>query len=367
MGDRFPLVDPILRSPRLKNLQEFELLSHDNSGRSCPIPQPVFGLLPTLKVLTIAAVCKVLNFPTEISCSLNFPHLEQLTLRNVNISESTLHGVLSACPVLEALVLDWNRGYCLLRICSKTLRSLGISNCWHSEEGRLQEVIVEHAPLLERLIPLALDNHDLVIRVIQAPKLKTLGYLTQRVATLQLGTMVFQKMTPVSLCYVMRTVKILALATASSLDFIIDYLKLFPCVEKLYIVLCAQGNFKNARHNVSLECLDLRLKTLQFINYIGNMSDVNFVRFFISNARVLESVKLFVRRDKCDTKWIATQHEKLWLSTRATKGIRFDFLASYRVGTYVYIKDINDLDTDDPFNKSLCRSCSNDDDDDDIL
>ncbi|TVU39645.1 hypothetical protein EJB05_13075, partial [Eragrostis curvula] len=180
--------------------------------------------------------------------------------------------------------------------------------------------------------------------------------------------MVFQKMTPVSLCSMMRTVKVLALETASSLDFIIDYLKLFPCVEKLYIVAFPQGDFKNnARRNVSLECLDLHLKTLQLINYKGNISDVNFVRFFISNARVLESLKLFVRRDKCDTKWIATQHEKLWLSTRATKGIRFEFVASYRACAYVYIRDINDLGTDDPFNKSLCRCCSKDYDDDDIL
>ncbi|TVU40240.1 hypothetical protein EJB05_13693, partial [Eragrostis curvula] len=337
-GRRSSFLDTILRSPRLNDLQEFELLYDENSGPSPPVPQPLFRFMPTLKALTIAAVCKVLNFPTEISSTLSFPHLEQLTLRSVNISEKALHGVLSRCPVLEALVLDWNRGYRLLCISSQTLRSLGISDCWKCEEGRLEEVI--------------------------APRLRTLGYLSKRIATFQLGTMVFQKMTPVSQCYVMRTVKILALATAPSLDFIIDYLKLFPCVEKLYIVAFSQGNFKNAQRSVSLECLDLHLKTLQLINYEGTMSDVNFIRFFVSNAKVLDYLKLFVRCDKCETKWIATQREKLWLNTRATKDIRCDFIANYRACAYVYIRDINDLGTDDPFNKTLCRCCSNDCDDD---
>ncbi|TVU40239.1 hypothetical protein EJB05_13692, partial [Eragrostis curvula] len=361
--DRSFFLDSILQSPRLNHLQEFEWLCKEICGPS-PVPQPVFRLMPTLKVLTIAAFRKVLTFPSEISSTLSFPHLEQLTLRGVNISERTLHDVLSRCPVLEALVLDWTRGYRLLRVSSQTLRSLGISDCRKCEDGRLEEVIVDHAPLLERLIPGSIHNDDLVIRIIQAPRLRTLGYLTERIATFQLGTMVFQKMTPVSQCYVMRTVKILALATAPSLDFIIDYLKLFPCVEKLYIVAFSQGDFKNAQRSVSLECLDLHLKTLQLTNYKGTMSDVNFIRFFVSNAKVLEYLKLFVRCDKCKTKWIATQREKLWLNTRATKDIQCDFIANYRARAYVYIRDINDLGTDDPFNKTLCRCCSNDGDDD---
>jgi len=42
---------------------------------------------------------------------------------------------------------------------------------------------------------------------------------------------------PVSLSNVMRAMKILALNTAPNLDVVIDFLKCFPCVEKLYIVV----------------------------------------------------------------------------------------------------------------------------------
>ncbi len=47
----------------------------------------------------------------------------------------------------------------------------------------------------------------------------------------------FQKLVPVSLSNVMCTVKILALDRAPDLDVVIDFLKCFPCVEKLYVVV----------------------------------------------------------------------------------------------------------------------------------
>lgn len=60
------------------------------------------------------------------------------------------------------------------------------------------------------------------------------------------------------------------------------------------------------------------------------MSQVNFIKFFISNARVLESLKFIVRRDNCDTKWTASQHRKLPLNSRsAARGVRFHFVANY--------------------------------------
>ncbi|KAF8690699.1 hypothetical protein HU200_041074 [Digitaria exilis] len=73
------------------------------------------------------------------------------------------------------------------------------------------------------------------LRVIHAPKLKALGYLSSEMPMLQLGNMVFKKLVPVSLSSVASTVKILALATRPNLDLVIRFLKCFPSVEKLYI------------------------------------------------------------------------------------------------------------------------------------
>jgi len=282
---------------------------------------------------------------------LNFPNLKELTLSTVNIMDSTIHCLLSQCPVLESLVLDGNRGCRRLQICSLSLRSLGVSDSHFSIKGKLEEVIIENAPLLERFTPRYIQHKGFVIRVIQAPKLKTLGYLSDTIYTLELGTMVFQKLVPVSLSNVMRAMKILALNTAPNLDVVIDFLKCFPCVEKLYIV----GNFKNVRRYISLECLDLHLKMVEFINYQGDLTDLNFIKFFVLNARVLECIKFVSRRDKCDAKWIKKQHQRLQLYSRASRGVTLDFQADYGACSLVHMKHICDLTKDDPFDRSFCR------------
>uniref|UniRef100_A0A0E0I3Y4 Uncharacterized protein n=1 Tax=Oryza nivara TaxID=4536 RepID=A0A0E0I3Y4_ORYNI len=318
--NHFPVVDSLLGSPRLDNLQEFELFYHYNCSCYPPVPRSVLRLSPTLCVLWISGTCDTLLFPMETAY---FPHLMQLTLSNHSPCSSV------TMPCLGELGAGWNRGCRRLRISSLTLRSLGVSNDTRKDE-KLEEVIVEDAPLLERLTPHTIWQGDFVIRVIQAPKLKTLGYLSHKITTLELGTMVFQKMVPVSLSNVMRSVKILALDTTPDLDVVIGFIKCFPCVEKLYIVAFNQGNLKNIRRNVSLECFDLHLKMVEFINYQGNMLDLNFIRFFVLNARVLECIKLVARRDKCEAKWIenkirsysfmAELHEELHLIFRLIMG-----------------------------------------------
>lgn len=110
------------------------------------------------------------------------------------MSERTLHSVLSVCSVLEILFPDNNTGHNRLHISALTLRSLGVSDTckWRKEEGRLEEVIRYNAPLLEKLIPRNVKNDGMVIQVIRAPKLKTPGYVSAKIATLELGTIVFK-------------------------------------------------------------------------------------------------------------------------------------------------------------------------------
>ncbi|CAL5089868.1 unnamed protein product [Urochloa decumbens] len=320
----------------------------------CPVLETLLldNIVCALRVLS---VCLETKIPSLTACMLNFPSLKQLSLVYVNISESALRGLLSRCPVLVTLLLDNICGARRVQISSRTLRSVGVSSCGYSSEAGLEELMIVDAPLLEMLIPRVPSNR-LVIRVIHAPRLRTLGYLHDDIPRLQLGTMHFQKMVLVRPSDAMRSVKILGLLTAPNLDFVTGLLKCFPCVEKLHIVSYTQMIHKNnAKSYAPLECLDQHLKQVQIINYEEKRSDVSFIKFFVLNARVLESMKFVVRRDKCGVKWVARQHNKLQVNDRASQAARFEFEADCSRGSssVVHMKHIHDLAMD-PFDRSLC-------------
>ena len=98
------------------------------------------------------------------------------------------------------------------------------------------------------------------VSVISAPKLKMLGRLTDKIGRFEFGATVFQVLViiyvPFSVCCaiilidpyaiqglhlirlatVMRSVRVLALLDSNlSLDVIINFMRCFPCLEKLYI------------------------------------------------------------------------------------------------------------------------------------
>ena len=116
---------------------------------------------------------------------LQFPQLRQLGLERVDISYTALNSIIAGCPVLEYLLIDM--GICFsppIRINSPSLRSIAMSSV---------NLIIEDAPSLQRL--LNLDAHGaLLVSVISAPKLETLGCLSDHcpVSKLVFGTTVIQ-------------------------------------------------------------------------------------------------------------------------------------------------------------------------------
>ncbi|CAO2210144.1 unnamed protein product [Urochloa humidicola] len=363
-SDGFPTIDGWLRSPALDGLRELELFYHaperyamsDSSGGPTPLPLPVLRFSPTLRVLYVSCDwCRIdIVVPSGAGAGageLEFPHLEQLTFKGVNIAEDTLHGILAGSPVLKSLMLHYNIGYRSLRNRSPTLRSVSMTDGHKLREGRVEEVVVEDAPVLERLIPDGLMYH-LDIRVVHAPRLKTLGYLYSRN---DISTRVFKGVDLVSPSNVLRNVKILALATGSHMNVVIDILQCFPCVEKLYIA--ASGGrwprFNVAQNYGPLECLDAHLKVLQVTNYKGKPSEVDLVRFFLFHAGGLESVKLVVGDVKDYHKWLATQQKKLRMHTRASQGARLAFEHDCWTSGRVPMKHIHNLALDDLFDISV--------------
>lgn len=95
------------------------------------------------------------------------------------------------------------------------------------------------------------------------------------------------------------------------------------------------------------------------INYHGTPRDVNFARFFLLNAKVLEHMEFATRksedRKKYISEWIAGQPVKLQLDNRASQGAQFNFTHASYYDDGIHIGHIHDLTVSDPFDRSLCR------------
>ncbi|GJN12236.1 hypothetical protein PR202_ga30530 [Eleusine coracana subsp. coracana] len=179
-----------LRSSTLDSLQELRFSYSSAAVEKPQMPPAALRFRSTLRVVHFGC-CK---FPDVAADQLGFPNLKHLKLRSVTISEDSLHAVLAGCPALNSVMLEFCYGFRRLRITSQSL------NCFSLHlyerpvtEILLQEVIVENAPCLERLLHCgSLADHGMRISVISAPTLKMIGRLTGRLGRLELGTTVFK-------------------------------------------------------------------------------------------------------------------------------------------------------------------------------
>jgi hypothetical protein len=151
------------------------------------LPPSVFRLAPALRVASFTR-CRL---PANLV--VDFPCLERLSLYSVTLTEEALCAVLSGCPALKSLLLEKNVGFECLRISSPTLRSIGF---YYSRAGKAQELVIDDTPSLDRLLLLDLDYGSppfrTTIRLVHAPKLKILGWVSKSMSQLHLGTTVFQ-------------------------------------------------------------------------------------------------------------------------------------------------------------------------------
>jgi len=178
LSDRATTVDSWLRSPALDNLQELDFWDDGIYGylrQFAPAPPPAsaFRFSGTLRVATFGK-CQL---PDGLVEGIHFPNLKQLGLEYVNISEGSLHAMISSCPVLECLLLHLSFGFSCLRISSSSLKSIGVGTNRYRNQPQLREIIIADAPCLERLLFLE-PYMSISVSVIAAPKLETLGFPT---------------------------------------------------------------------------------------------------------------------------------------------------------------------------------------------
>ncbi|WVZ61758.1 hypothetical protein U9M48_011579 [Paspalum notatum var. saurae] len=346
-------LDGWLGCPALTGLQDLVLQCALMGYNPAPLPASLLAhrFSSTLR----AASFGTCDFRGAGAGALRFPVLEQLTLSFATISESSLHALLAGCPVLQSLVLAFNRGFNRVRLVSACLRSIGVHAGW--SRYKLLQLVIEDAPCLERLLFLEdAPDKGLEIAVISAPRLGILGKLSDTSPILKFDTTEFQGSHLISTATVVHSVTVLALTNTNlSLDVIINFMRRFPCLEKLYIKASLAGG-KNAwrrKYKDLIGTLDIRLKKIVFINYRGgNTSHVNFAKFFLLNARALESMILKLDNANPSRACIETHHRSLLqIKNKASRCAQVQFVYGIypRWRIYDHVEQAHELSTGDPF------------------
>ncbi|TVU40489.1 hypothetical protein EJB05_13956, partial [Eragrostis curvula] len=158
----------------------------------------------------------------------------------------------------------------------------------------------------------------------------------------------------ISLTTLMPNMKVLALSQGHlTLDVVINFMKCFPCLEKLYIESCMPGekNLWFHKNQNLIGTLGICIKKIVLIDYRGNKSHINFAKFFVLNAKVLQSMILEVPH-KISGEWIERHHRLLETKNRASRDALVDFVYhNSRPGSLGSVGNevAHDLSTADPF------------------
>ncbi|TVU39667.1 hypothetical protein EJB05_13099, partial [Eragrostis curvula] len=313
-----------------------------------PPPVSTFRFSPTLRLATFSK-CDLRDFAME---ALRFPELKQLALVEVRISEGSLHTFISICPALESLLLDKSSGFQSVRISSSNLKSIGVGAYYGRRIQNIWQLIIVDAPCLEKLLYLHAPM-DLRVSVISAPKLATLGCFSgaSNYSRLVFDTIAIQGLKVVSFKTAVHNVKILAINTGRiDLDMVIDLLKCFPCLEKLYIKSSMSGpNLWRRKHKDFISSFDIDLKEIVLDSYRGIRLQASFASFFILNARELEFIRFVVGQRDYNEAFFAEQHRVLQMEKRASRVARLDFTTDKCRHDLLHVNHVRDLSITDPF------------------
>ncbi|RLN08799.1 hypothetical protein C2845_PM11G11400 [Panicum miliaceum] len=309
------LYDDWFRLPTFDTLQDLVL---HFPMTPCHAELPASALsFASLRVLDL----KRCSFPASCCGSLAVPCLTYLSLRGVSIAEELFHCMISNSPGIEAMVLDTNSGYRRLRLSLPRLSYLAVADNSLPCRKELEELVVEDAASLERLLLHERDN-GMSVRIIGATKLKMIGYLATGFPIFVLDNSIFKSMVPVSLVEQFSTVKILALRMPNlpKLKVVIAYLKCFPCLEKLKIKFVRNRwtSLKDVVHcapSAPVECLDHSLKIIVLQSYSGEKPHADFAKFFVKRARILEVMKFCVNAWSITPIWLEDQCRRLDMRT----------------------------------------------------
>ena len=106
------------------------------------------------------------------------------------------------------------------------------------------------------------------------------------------------------------------------------------------------------KHRNFIGTFEIRRKKIVLTNYRGNTSHVNFAKFFVLNARMLQSMRLELFVGNPSSAWIDKQHKLLKIKNKASRYMHLDIVSNYRLtrpNPFVCAEQVHDLSTADPF------------------
>ncbi|KAJ4820977.1 F-box/RNI-like/FBD-like domains-containing protein [Rhynchospora pubera] len=318
-------VDRFVESAVQRGIRELKLVGFVR--RPYQLPSSILTC-KSLHQLSVVAC----QFPQAVLPSI-FPNLKELRLSYVMLRNDLLQILLSSCGSLDTLQLKdcWNSS--VSSVSSPRLRKF----TWKS--STVDELIIEDMPNLESLMLDEYTTRDCKVKVLNAPKLQLLGFLCADFQTLQLGgTLLHQQ--PASIFQVnampcrmamLSSVKVLAINMEQSFNkTLLDLLRCFPCLEKLFILKYGGSCYKTHvdkeiwNEHSSLSFLD-HLKTVTVKGYYNSQSDLELLRYLVGHGKVLRKIILLYSKTFNDEKFVEAKKRQFSVEKRASSDLELCF------------------------------------------
>ena len=97
-----------------------------------------------------------------------------------------------------------------------------------------------------------------------------------------------------------------------------------------------------------IECLQTHLKNVVLKSFVGSKEQLDFAKFFVLNAEVLNKIEFVLHGDH-NNESVSSQHMLLQAENRASQDALFEFRSNGFRTDFLEDKHIHDLSVADPF------------------
>ncbi|XP_047080961.1 F-box/FBD/LRR-repeat protein At1g13570-like [Lolium rigidum] len=235
----------------------------------------------------------VWHFPDTAAHRPNLPNLQELGLFHTIIADRDIDALLARCRKLKILsfAMSYNSDS-RLRVRSRSLSAVVEWRC------SLEEIVVDDAPCLERLLFDSIGDRRLV-KIVQAPRLEVLGFLDLQLHELQIGGIVIKAGMNVRARAMLPSLKIFAVKVRfldqTEVKMLPTLLRCFPSLETLHVMsipgspdtVVPAGFWESLG---SCDCLRSHLKTLVLHGFQNLNQELLFLNYILEKGKMLKTL-----------------------------------------------------------------------------